>query len=180
MTDGQELVRVGRIVKPHGIEGTLVVEVHTEFPEEQFTPGRHLNVEGTGELPELTVRRVRPHQGRLLLDTDQVDDRDEAESLRNRWLLAAPVESGEERSGYGAHELTGLRVEDQHGRPLGRVTDISGPETNPVLEIEGPVGTLDYPAHRDLITSVDLENGVLCLRLPRGWKKLIRRPEESP
>lgn len=179
MSDGEGLIRVGRIVKPHGIEGTLVVEVHTEFPEEQFAPGRCLNVEGTGELTGLTVSGVRPHQGRLLLDTAQVDDRDEAESLRNRWLLASPVESGEERSGYGVHELTGLGVEDEDGRTLGTVTAIHGSDANPVLEIEGPDGTLDFPAHRDLIASINLEEGLLRLRLPGGWKKLIREPEES-
>lgn len=156
-----------------------MVEVHTEFSGQQFAPGRCLKVEGTGDFPELTVIRARLHQKRLLLETDEVGDRDEAESLRNRWLLASPVESGEGRSGYGVHELTGLGVEDEDGRALGTVTAIHGSDANPVLEIEGPDGTLDFPAHRDLVVSVNLEEGVLRLRLPGGWKKLIRNPEES-
>lgn len=174
-----DLVRVGRIVKPHGVQGELVVEVHTEFPGHQFAPGRRLNVEGTGELPGLTVVDARPHQQRLLLETEEIKGRGEAEDLRNRWLLAGPVETGEDRSGYGAHELTGLRVEDQQGHTLGTVEAVHHLDTNPVLEIAGVEGTLDYPAHEDLIESIALEEGVLRLRLPRGWRKLMRESEES-
>lgn len=173
------LVRVGRIVKPHGVQGELVVEVHTEFPGRQFAPGRRLNVEGTGELPRLTVVEARPHQQRLLLETEEITGRGEAEELRNRWLLAGPVETEDERSGYGAHELTGLRVEDRQGRALGTVEAVRHLDSNPVFEISGAEGTLDYPAHEDLIESVSLEEGVLRLRLPRGWRKLVREPEEN-
>lgn len=177
---GDGLVRVGRIVKPHGVQGELVVEVHTEFPGRQFAPGCRLNVEGTGELPRLTVVEARPHQQRLLLETEEITGRGEAEDLRNRWLLARPVDAGEERSGYGAHELTGLRVEDQRGRTLGTVEAVRHLDTNPVLEIAGDDGTLDYPAHEDLIESISLDEGVLRLRLPRGWRKLMRKSEGSP
>jgi len=181
VTDPERLVRVGRIVKPHGVEGTLTVEVHTDFPAEQFAPGRRLRVEGTGKLPGLTVTRVRPHQGRLLLDVEEVADRDRAEELRDRWLMASPVESGEGRTGYREDELVGLRVEDENGRELGTIEAVRHPDAHPVFEIRSDaLGTLDFPAHEDLVEAVSLEEGRLRVRLPRGWKKLIRDRDQTP
>lgn len=175
MTDPDRLIRVGKVIKPHGVEGTLSVEVHTEFPAEQFAPDRRLRVEDTGTLHELTVVKARAHQQRLLVDTEEITSRDEAERLRDRWLLAEPVEDDESHPGYFEHELVGLTVRTPEGDELGVVASVQYPDANPVFEIESPrYGILDFPAHEDFVETVSLDDGILCLRMPTGWEKLIR------
>ena len=39
---------VGRIARPHGIRGQVIVNPETDFPEERFQPGAELFVERGG------------------------------------------------------------------------------------------------------------------------------------
>ena len=43
-----ETLAVGRVVKPHGVQGELVVEVLTDSPELRFAPGAVLGVRRRG------------------------------------------------------------------------------------------------------------------------------------
>ena len=56
-----DLVRVARIGKPHGIRGEVTVQVFTDDPDARFAPGERLVVrDGAPGLPaELTVTRAR-------------------------------------------------------------------------------------------------------------------------
>ncbi|MER5387432.1 ribosome maturation factor RimM, partial [Saccharopolyspora sp. NPDC002686] len=76
----QETLAVGRIVRPHGVRGELVVEVLTDSPELRFAPGSVLGTQrrGKGRGQNLTVAATRPHAGRLLLRAEGVDGREAA------------------------------------------------------------------------------------------------------
>ena len=57
-----ELV-VGRVIKPHGITGELVVDIRTDDPEERFAPGNRLRLKpsrGEGRPREIEVESARP------------------------------------------------------------------------------------------------------------------------
>ena len=43
-----EMALVGRIARPHGIRGQVIVNPETDFPEERFQPGAELFVERDG------------------------------------------------------------------------------------------------------------------------------------
>ncbi len=108
-------VTVGRVIKPHGIRGEVVVDPATDLPE-RFAPGATVHV---GELAT-TVRASRPHQGRLLVTFDGVADRTTAERLRGRSLEAEPLDV-EERAHYFVHELVDLPVVAEDDQLLGHV-----------------------------------------------------------
>src|SRR5262245_17498097 len=99
---------VGRVVRPHGIRGEVIVEVRTDEPEARFVPGTALVTDAPAARdtvpapaapdvapapvepgvvrwvvpPRLTIEAVRSHQGRLLVTFEGVYDRDVAEELR--------------------------------------------------------------------------------------------------
>ncbi len=72
---------VGRILRPHGLRGEVVVDVRTDSPAERFAVGSVLRTDPAAAGP-LTVEDVRPHQGRLLVTFEGVADRDVADNLR--------------------------------------------------------------------------------------------------
>ena len=78
-----DLVRVARIGKPHGIRGEVTVQVFTDDPDARFAPGERLVVrDGAPGLPaELTVTRARWNKQILVVGFAESLDRNVAETL---------------------------------------------------------------------------------------------------
>ena len=111
-------VTIGRVVKAHGIRGEVVVDPLTDLPE-RFEAGAELTLAGD----PVRVRASRPHQGRLLVAFDGVDDRSAAERLRGASVEAEPVDVADHEH-YFVHELIDRPVVDDEGRALGRVVSL--------------------------------------------------------
>ena len=101
-------VPIGRVIKPHGVKGEVVVDPTTDTPEQRFAIGEVLTGKQAGKQRELTIATMRPHQGRLLIRFEEVPDRTAAESLRGLRFYAAPIIDDDDA--YYDHELEGLRV----------------------------------------------------------------------
>src|SRR5262245_24957995 len=111
---------VGRVLRPHGVRGEVVVEVHTDSPEARFTVGSVLGTDPTGVGP-LRISEIRPHQGRLLVLFDGYADRDVSDALRGVYLTVdgASVPEPEDPDEFLDHQLVGLRVQTPDGEELG-------------------------------------------------------------
>src|SRR6202020_1698545 len=85
------LLEVGRIVKPHGLRGDVVVELVTNR-EERVAPGAVLRSEDRA----LEVVRARPFSatgaGRWIVTFRGVGDLTAAEALRDAVLSAPPLD----------------------------------------------------------------------------------------
>src|ERR1700751_236064 len=118
-------VTVGRIGRPQGVRGDVVVGVRTDEPELRFAPGSRLDTDREDVGP-LTVAAVRWHSGELLARFQGVGDRDEAVELRGTWLTVdsstlAPSDDPDE---FHDHELVGLSVRTVDGTGVGVVEDV--------------------------------------------------------
>src|SRR5277367_210204 len=96
------MLEVGRIGRPHGLAGEVVVSLCTDRTN-RLDPGSVLFCD---DLP-LVVEASRPHQGNHLVRFEGVTDRNGAESLRGRPLLAEPLD---EPGVMWVHELVGAEV----------------------------------------------------------------------
>lgn len=163
------LLTVGRVVRPHGIHGEVIVEVHTDEPEQRFAVGAQL-LTGEGER-RLTVAACRPHLGRLIVAFDGVDDRDGAEALRGTLLQVdsatlAPPEDPEE---YRDHQLVGLSAVTPGGERLGEVVDIDHAPASDLLVVRRPDGrTALVPFVSAIVPEVDLTGGRVVVDPPPG------------
>jgi 16S rRNA processing protein RimM len=163
-----DLVAIGRIVKPQGRRGEVVVESYSDRPE-RFPSLRTAYVPGpAGEAQAVTVSSCWPHKGRFVLKLEGVDSIDDAERFRGMDLRIgeeelAPLPAGS----YYHHQLRGLRVEDPDGVPMGEVADIltTGGEA-PVLVVRGPGGETLIPLADAFVRAVDLEGGRLVSARP--------------
>lgn len=142
MTD---LVSVGRVGRPHGLDGSFVVEDASEDPE-RFVAGSAILLDGE-EAKVVTSKRA----GRRLVV------RLDCEAKRGA-VLAVPrselPETAEDE--YYVFQLVGLAVEEEGGRPLGRVQDVAPGMANDVLELD--TGTA-LPLVEDCVLAVDLDRG---------------------
>lgn len=134
---------VGRVLRPHGVRGEVVVEVLSDAPG-RFAAGAAVaagDPDAPATLRPLTVAAVRAHQGRLLVRFAGIDDRDAAETLRASLLsipLAAARPLGPDE--YWPHQLIGLAVVDHHGRPRGTVAAVLPGAAHDLLQVRRPDG----------------------------------------
>ena len=138
-----ELVRVGRVGKPHGRDGSFFVEGGSE-DEARFAVGATLHVDGE---PAEVVASKRSG-GRPVIRLDREAPRG-AELAVGRDELPPP---GEDE--YYEFQLVGLTVEEEGGRTLGRVAAVLPGPANDVLELDS--GVL-LPLVGACVLQVDLE-----------------------
>ena len=122
-----ERVLVGRVGRPHGLDGSFVVEHASEEPE-RFAAGAELLAAGE---PARVVSSKRAGQGRLVVKLDRRVERGTALEVP-RDALPEPA-AGE----WYVFQLVGLDVVEDAGRPLGKVADVEPRPANDVIVLEG-------------------------------------------
>lgn len=137
---------MGRVGRPHGLDGSFVVEHPSETPE-RFAVGARLFA--GGEEAEVVVAK-RAGGRRLVIRLDRPVPRGAALEV-DRAELPPP-----EPDAYYVFQLVGLRVEEQGGRELGRVVDVEPGVANDALSLDS--GAL-LPLVGECVLEVDLEAG---------------------
>jgi 16S rRNA processing protein RimM len=130
-------LEVGRIVKAHGIRGEVVVEAVSNRPE-RFAAGAVLYAgERTMPIRRATVQGGPDPVGRVslarwIVSFEGVDDRNQAERLRDTVLSGDPLDREDDPDELWVHELVGSDLVDPAGRLLGRVAAV---EANPASDL---------------------------------------------
>jgi len=145
----EELVPVGRVGRPHGLDGSVVVERPSENAE-LFEPGAMLYANGA----PATVADRKRSGGRLVIKLDPPVPRG-AELAVPRSTLPEP-----EPDAYYVFQLRGLDVVEEGGRSLGTVKEVTPGVANDVLELDTG---LALPMHEQCIREVDLKAGTIVV-----------------
>ena len=151
------LLEIGRVIRPHGLRGEVVVELITNRSD-RLTPGTVF----VGPRGPLTISSSRPFQLRHLVQFEGVHTREQAEDIRNLVLRAEPVPEADSDALW-VHELVGSDVRDLDGAVLGTVKAV---EDNPasdllVLDSGGLVPCRFVVSHADGVVVVDIPEGLL-------------------
>ena len=156
-------VIVGRVVKPHGVRGDVVVELHTDEPERRFAVGSSLTADELGRC--LRVRATRRHSGRLVVNFEGVTTRDEAERLIGQTLTAQVQddESPEDDAEFYDRQLVGLQAKLPDGRIVGQVTDVIHGPAQDALVINTDAGERLVPFVDALVPSIDVPGGYVTI-----------------
>lgn len=162
-------VAVGRVLKVHGLQGEVAVEVLTDFPD-RFAPGKSLQLRTDGgEAREVRIAAARPHKGRLLVRFEGVDGPEAAETLKDQDLCVLPGDLPARPAGYFFHwELRGFAVVDRSDAPLGTVVDLVDAAGLPLLVVRTPSGDREVPFRAPLVVSADRDARRLVLDPPPG------------
>jgi 16S rRNA processing protein RimM len=167
---GEELLVVGRILRPHGLRGAVIVGVESDWPE-RFREGAVLLLEAArGECEEVEVESASPHKGNALIYLSGVTGREEAEKLKGRNLYvrardAAPLGDGE----FWAHELVGMLVIEEDGSGLGQIDDVLCQPAQDLLVVRRPDGEeFRVPFVKEFVKGVDPAGRTVTVRVIEG------------
>lgn len=175
--DWDAMVTVGRIVRPQGRRGEVVVVPDTDFGEERFRPGAELWAARAGEVTRVAIVTSWPHQGRWVLGLAGVGSIDEAEAWRGV-ELRVPAD-GLHTLGDGAfyvHDLLGCRVETTTGAPVGDVARVDLGNGTPLLVVTGlgaKAPDVQEDVHHEVL--VPLAESI-CRRVDVGAKLIVIDP----
>ncbi len=142
-------VRVGRVGRPHGLDGSFFIE-HPSETRDRFEVGASLWVAGEAA----KVVGARQARGRPIVKLDRAVP-------RGAWLTvprAALPAPGEDS--YYTYQLVGLEVVEEGGRPLGRVQEVAPGVANDVLELDSG---LALPMHEACVREIDLDAGTIVV-----------------
>ena len=167
-------VTVGRIGRPHGVRGDVVVGVRTDEPELRFAPGSRLDTDPVSVGP-LTVVGCRWHSGDLLVRFEGISDRTAAAELVGTWLLAdsATFAALDDPDVFRDGDLVGLCARTVDGAVVGTVTDVlhHGQDVL-VIKPSARAGQILVPFVKAIVPEVDLAGGVLVIDPPEGLLNL--------
>jgi 16S rRNA processing protein RimM len=142
-------VRIGRVGRPHGIDGAFFVELPSADARWWKTGATFL---AGGRPVEVVAHRTS--SGRPVIKVDPPVE-------RGTWLEIEPEQlPPTEEDEYYAFQLVGLPVEEETGRTLGSVKVVMPGVANDVLELD--TGIL-LPMVEDCVREVDLEHGKIVV-----------------
>jgi 16S rRNA processing protein RimM len=160
------LIAIGRLTKPHGVQGELVLLPYVSDLE--LLPDlANLQVylrHGAEPVQERTIATSRLAHKKVLLRLSDCPDLTQAAALRGYEVLIPrqcfpPLPEGE----YYWFELEGLAVYASDGRWVGTVTDIIYTRANDVFVVrDGSQETL-VPALKNVVRTIDMARGEIHL-----------------
>jgi 16S rRNA processing protein RimM len=172
-----EYAIVGLIRKAQGIRGEVIVELLTDKPDVVFASGSRVfagdsqgnlaaprDVRGESVPTTLTIERARPFKQGLMVQFQELGDRDSAELWRGRYLLAPFSElPPPEQDEVYLHDLVGMKVESRDGNPLGTVSNFYELPQGVMLDVATEHGSVLVPYRPEIVVRADLEARVVVI-----------------
>ncbi len=179
-------LRVGRLVKAHGLKGALKLELYTDDPEGRFSPGASFTLQVPESSPwhgkSLTVREFRWMNSHPVAFFEGVDDRSAAEELVRAilWIDQDDDDVPTEDDAWYDHQLVGLDVV-REGAVVGRVIRVDHFPAQDLLIVRVP-GDLEVlvPFVKAIVPEVDVVGGRVIVTPPPGLFEDLPAEDDSP
>jgi 16S rRNA processing protein RimM len=164
---------VGRIARPHGLRGDVVVNPETDFVEQRFRPGATVWTRVAGRDEELTIVSARVVGGRPVLGFEGWSTIEAVERLAGRELRVPeealqPLEPGR----YYEHELVGCLVRTGTGDTVGKVVRVESGAGVSRLVIDGAGGEILVPLAAHICVEIDVAARTIRIEPPDGLLEL--------
>ena len=151
-----DYLRVGQIVRAHGVQGDVKVIPLTDDPA-RFRALKTAYLETAGAYAPVAITGVRFQPDAVLLHLSGYDTVERAESLKNVYLCVTRDNAVKlQKDTYFVADLIGCDVFDSNGKSYGKLTDVLETGANDVYEIDG--GKLLVPALKRVLDTVDVAN----------------------
>ncbi|QEA29393.1 ribosome maturation factor RimM [Microbacterium sp. CBA3102] len=168
---GKNQLRVGRLVKAHGLKGGLKLELYTDNPEGRFVPGAGFTLQVPEASPwhgkDITVREYRVMNGNPVVFFEDVDDRDAAENLVKAILWIDQNVDEVEDDAWFDHQLVGLDVV-RDDAVIGRVVRVEHFPAQDLLIVKAGESEVMVPFVSAIVPTVDVAAGRVVVTPPAG------------
>jgi 16S rRNA processing protein RimM len=153
-----EFLVIGKLRRPHGIRGEILMDVLTDFPE-RLEAGMTVFI-GEDHRPQ-RIAGLRNNNREMLLTLEGFYSPEDVGIFRNELVYVRVADRPELEEGeFYHHQLIGMRVVLESGAPLGTLVEILVTGANDVYVVQPEAGPeILLPAIADVILDIDLEHG---------------------
>lgn len=174
----ENLLLIGKVVRPHGIRGLLKIESYADS-ETTFLRAGKIYLYNKGELKEWELVCIKPHKGHFLMELKGIQTRNEAEEYRGAEIYIDKNVLIKEEDEFFWYELIGLRVYLVTGRYLGKISQILPTGSNDVYVVKRKDKEYLIPAIEDVIKEIDLENNSMIIDPLEGLLELSESKDKK-
>lgn len=169
-TSMENMVTVGKLVKPFGVRGQARVLSLTDVPN-RFETLKEVTLElPTGKTLVTTVTDVHPDGRSYLLRFRAFSTPEEVGDFRGAWLKIPQTEVPPAPEGHlYQFELIGLTVKDESDNVLGTLEEVVDLPHQHLFVVRGTDREYLLPALRKWISAVDLAGGVMTVKPSAEW-----------
>ncbi len=170
---GKTQLRVGRLVKAHGLKGALKLELYTDDPEGRFAPGASFTLQVPESSPwhgkTLTVREFRWMNSHPVAFFEDIDDRTAAESIVRAilWIDQDTAQVSTEDDAWYDHQLAGLDVV-RDDTVIGKVARVDHLPAQDLLVVRADEREVLVPFVKAIVPEVDIDAGRVVITPPAG------------
>lgn len=169
LVDMNKELRVGVIVRSHGIRGEVKVFPTTDSPD-RFDELKNVIIRRENRFHAAEVEKVRYFKNLVIVKFKDIDSIDEVEKYVGADLCikredGVPLSKGE----YYIADIIGMEVYDEDGIHLGTVKDVMETGANDVYLVSAENGK-EYmlPAVKECIRNIDIENNEMKVHVIPG------------
>lgn len=160
-----DTVYIGNILRPHGLNGMVIVRTYADVPR-NLKPGVIVWFEHEdSEHQYLTVQSIVPHKNDYRVAFKEITNRTQAEQLAKK-QIGIPQESLEKlpENEFYVFELIGCSVSTVFGESQGEVEDVISNPGNDLLEVNNKNNLFLIPMVKEIIKSIDLEKREIIIK----------------
>lgn len=164
-----QYLELGQIVNTKGLKGEVKVNSFTD-DNTKFERIKKVFVKQKDKMTEYEIEKVGYHKSQVIIKFKSVDNIDDAEKLRNSYILVDRDVLGELPEGvYYIADLIDLEVYTEDGEYLGIVYDIYNTGSNDIYVVKNDMGKQKLlPGIDEVIKKVDLDNKKIIVNLIKG------------
>lgn len=162
-------LELGQIVNVKGLKGEVKVNSFTD-DNTKFERIPKVFIKQKQNLTEYEIEDVGYSKNQVILKFKNVDTIEEAEKLRNSYIVVDREIFGELPEGvYYIADLIGLDVYTENNEYLGKVDDIFNTGSNDVYVVKAENGMQKLlPGIDEVIKKIDLESNKIIVNLIKG------------
>jgi len=166
-------LRVGRLLKAHGLKGAIKLELYTDDPALRFVPGSVYTLQVPDESPwfgkTVTLTELKWYNDHAVVFLEGIADRDAAESLVKAilWVDDDKDARPAEEDAWYDYQLIGLSVR-RGGVAVGTIARVDHFPAQDLLIVDTAAGEVLVPFVKAIVTGVDIDAGTMDIDPPIG------------
>lgn len=174
-------LRVGRLLKAHGLKGAIKVEMYTDDPAARFVPGSVYTLQVPDESEwfgkTLTLIELKWYNDSPVAFFEGITDRNASESLIKAilWIDEDTDSRPAEEDAWYDHQLIGLTVR-RDGVAVGTIARVDHMPAQDLLIVDTANGEVMIPFVKAIVSHVDIAAGTMDVTPPIG---LFEDPAED-
>lgn len=165
----KEYLELGQIVNVKGLKGEVKLNSFAE-DDAVFETLSKVYLKQKGQIIQKEIEKVGYTKNQVILKFKDCNSIDDAENLRNSYLLVKRTDLDELPEGvFYIADLIGLDVYTEEGELLGKVDDIYSTGANDIYVVKDKFGKQKLlPGIDEVIKDINLDNGKIIVHLMEG------------